>query len=92
MLYRIACMDSIEALNWRMASNRRRHVLWSARAALLDTPAALAFLGHATAERTWTCKRSLLQQNLWGPGILVPSKNSALLRWCLANGLQSSSQ
>jgi hypothetical protein len=22
------------------------------------------------------------------PGILVPSRNSALLRWCLANGLQ----
>lgn len=23
-----------------------------------------------------------------GPGILVPSRNSALLRWCLANGLR----
>jgi hypothetical protein len=23
-----------------------------------------------------------------GPGILVPSRNAALLRWCLANGLR----
>ena len=23
-----------------------------------------------------------------GPGILVPSRNSVLLRWCLANGLR----
>jgi hypothetical protein len=23
-----------------------------------------------------------------GPGILVPTRNSALLRWCLSNGLR----
>jgi hypothetical protein len=23
-----------------------------------------------------------------GPGILLPSRNTALLRWCLANGLR----
>ena len=27
-------------------------------------------------------------ESFGGPGILVPSRNSELLRWCLANGLR----
>jgi GNAT superfamily N-acetyltransferase len=50
---------------------------------------ALAFFGHATAE-TNTDMQSLIASAEFfaGPGILVPSRNSALLRWCLANGLR----
>jgi GNAT superfamily N-acetyltransferase len=50
---------------------------------------ALAFFGHATAE-TNTDMQSLIAsaESFAGPGILVPSRNSALLRWCLANGLR----
>ncbi len=50
---------------------------------------ALAFSGHATAE-TNTDMQSLIASadSFAGPGILVPSRNSALLRWCLANGLR----
>jgi L-amino acid N-acyltransferase YncA len=50
---------------------------------------ALAFFGHATAE-TNTDMQSLLAsvESFAGPGILVPSRNGALLRWCLANGLR----
>jgi GNAT superfamily N-acetyltransferase len=50
---------------------------------------ALAFLGHATAETNLDLQ-SLIgsAQSFGGPGILVPSRNSALLRWCLANGLR----
>jgi GNAT superfamily N-acetyltransferase len=49
---------------------------------------ALAFFGHATAE-TNTDLQALIAsaESFGGAGILVPSRNSALFRWCLANGL-----
>jgi predicted N-acetyltransferase YhbS len=49
----------------------------------------LGFFGHSTAE-TNTEMQALLAsvESFAGPGILVPSRNSALLRWCLANGLR----
>jgi hypothetical protein len=28
------------------------------------------------------------EESFGGPGILVPSRNAPLLRWCLANGLR----
>ena len=50
---------------------------------------ALAFFGHATAE-TNTDLQALIASvdSFGGPGVLVPSRNGALLRWCLANGLR----
>jgi predicted N-acetyltransferase YhbS len=49
----------------------------------------LALFGHATAE-TNTDLQALIAsaESFAGPGILVPSRNSGLLRWCLANGLR----
>ena len=50
---------------------------------------ALAFSGHATAENNLDMQALIASaESFGGPGILVPSRNSALLRWCLANGLQ----
>jgi predicted N-acetyltransferase YhbS len=50
---------------------------------------ALAFFGHATAETNPDMEALIASvESFGGPGILVPSRNSALLRWCLANGLQ----
>jgi predicted N-acetyltransferase YhbS len=49
----------------------------------------LAFFGHATAESNVDLQALLASaESFGGPGILVPSRNSALLRWCLANGLK----
>jgi predicted N-acetyltransferase YhbS len=49
----------------------------------------LAFFGHATAESNLDMQALIAStESFGGPGILVPSRNSALLRWCLANGLQ----
>ncbi len=49
----------------------------------------LAFFGHSTAE-TNVDMQSLIAsaESFAGPGFLVPSRNSVLLRWCLANGLR----
>jgi predicted N-acetyltransferase YhbS len=49
---------------------------------------ALAFFGHATAETNLDMQSLIASvESFGGPGILVPSRNSALLRWCLVNGL-----
>jgi predicted N-acetyltransferase YhbS len=50
---------------------------------------ALAFFGHATAETNFDLQALIASvDSFGGPGILVPSRNQALLRWCLANGLR----
>jgi predicted N-acetyltransferase YhbS len=50
---------------------------------------SLAFSGHATAETNLDLQSLIASAKFFGgPGILVPSRNSALLRWCLANGLR----
>jgi GNAT superfamily N-acetyltransferase len=50
---------------------------------------ALAFFGHATAENNLDLQALLASvESFGGPGVLVPSRNTALLRWCLRNGLK----
>jgi predicted N-acetyltransferase YhbS len=49
----------------------------------------LAHFGHSTAETNLDMQALLASVDSFaGPGILVPSRNSALLRWCLQNGLR----
>ena len=49
----------------------------------------LAFFGHATAETNLDMQALIASADSFGgPGILVPSRNSQLLRWCLASGLR----
>ena len=49
----------------------------------------LAFFGHATAETNLDLQALIASAGSFGgPGILVPARNSALLRWCLGNGLR----
>ena len=50
---------------------------------------ALAFFGHATAETNPDLQALIASvESFGGPGILVPSRNTTLLRWCLANDLR----
>jgi predicted N-acetyltransferase YhbS len=49
----------------------------------------VGFFGHATAETTPDlCALIASADTFAGPGILVPTRNAALFRWCLANGLR----
>jgi len=49
----------------------------------------LAFSGHAVADTNLDMKALIASaESFGGPGILVPSRNSDLLRWCLASGLR----
>ncbi|HUI82216.1 MAG TPA: GNAT family N-acetyltransferase [Bryobacteraceae bacterium] len=50
---------------------------------------SLAFFGHATAETNPDLQALIASaESFGGPGILIPSRNSALFQWCLANGLR----
>jgi len=48
-----------------------------------------AFFGHSVGE-TLTDLQALIAaaESFGGPGILVPTRNAALFRWCLENGLR----
>jgi predicted N-acetyltransferase YhbS len=49
---------------------------------------SLAFFGHATAETNVDLQALIASaESFGGPGILLPSRNTTLLRWCLGNGL-----
>jgi GNAT superfamily N-acetyltransferase len=50
---------------------------------------SLAFFGHAAAETNADLQALIASADSFGgPGILVPSRNNILFRWCLANGLR----
>lgn len=50
---------------------------------------SLAFFGHATAETNVDLQALIASPDSFGgPGILVPSRNTTVLRWCLGNGLR----
>ena len=49
----------------------------------------LAYFGHSTSETNLDMQALFASvESFAGPGILVPSRNSVLLRWCLQNGLR----
>ncbi len=49
----------------------------------------LAFFGHSTAETNVDLQALITSaESFSGPGILVPSRNHLLFRWCLTNGLR----
>jgi len=49
----------------------------------------LAFFGHSTAETNVDLQSLIASaESFPGSGILVPSRNHVLLRWCLTNGLR----
>jgi predicted N-acetyltransferase YhbS len=49
----------------------------------------LAFFGHATGASNQDMQALIASaESFGGPGILVPSRNAELFRWCLSNGLR----
>jgi predicted N-acetyltransferase YhbS len=49
----------------------------------------IAFSGHATAESNQDLQALIASvASFGGPGLLVPSRNAELFRWCLSNGLK----
>jgi hypothetical protein len=49
----------------------------------------VGFFGHAVGESNEELKALIgAAQSFPGPGFLLPTRNSDLLRWCLGNGLR----
>jgi len=49
----------------------------------------LAFFGHTTAESNQDIQALLSSvESYGGPGVIIPTRNTELFRWCLANGLR----
>jgi len=49
----------------------------------------ISFFGHATCESNEDLQALLSSvESFGGPGILLPSRNTQMLRWCLAHGLR----
>ncbi|MFZ1121210.1 MAG: hypothetical protein WAN81_13370, partial [Candidatus Binataceae bacterium] len=50
---------------------------------------AIAFFGHTVGETNDDLKALVgAAESFGGPGFLVPTRNSDLMRWCLNNGLR----
>ena len=50
---------------------------------------SVAFFGHAVGESNEELQALLAAATEFhGPGILVPTRNAGLFRWCLENGLR----
>jgi GNAT superfamily N-acetyltransferase len=50
---------------------------------------SVAFFGHAVAESNLDLQALIsASKEFQGPGILVPTRNAGLFRWCLENGLR----
>lgn len=49
----------------------------------------LAFFGHTTAESNQDLQALLSSVDSYGgPGVIIPTRNTELFRWCLSNGLR----
>ncbi len=81
-------MDSIAEPSWPMLYSRELRVV-ERGGRVTGYTTNLGFFGHSTAETNVDIQALLASaESFAGPGILVPSRNSSLLRWCLANGLR----
>ena|SRR5208283_4227246 len=89
MRFRGACMVSTAERIWRIPSRKTRRLVVERAGRITGYASALAFFGHATAETNPDLQALITSaESFGGPGLLVPSRNHDLLRWCLANGLK----
>ncbi len=72
--------DAIEQATAAVAERRGRICSYASQ---------LAFFGHAVAESNEDLQAMISAAPAFdGPGILVPTRNAGLFRWCLENGLR----
>ena len=64
-------------------------VVAESRGRITGYASSIAFFGHAVGETNEDLKALIAAATEFqGPGILVPTRNAALFRWCLENGLR----
>lgn len=97
---RSADVDACDALCYRVHGHNRRLELLDGialgTASLVELngrivayATAIGFFGHAAAENTRDLQALIAGAETYlGPGILIPTRNAALFRWCLEQGLR----
>ena len=74
-------MDSIAALSWRKVSSAALPELVERAGRITGYSSHVAFYGHTTAETNPDLQALIASaESFDGPGILVPTRNSALFR------------
>jgi hypothetical protein len=64
-------------------------VVAESRGGITAYASSLAFFGHAVGETNEDVEALIAAATAFeGPGILVPSRNAGLFRWCLESGLR----
>jgi predicted N-acetyltransferase YhbS len=93
-------LDACNALSCRVHGfNRGDDLAWSTQQGsalvverggrITGYSSGLAFFGHTTCESNQDLQALLASVDFFGgPGILLPSRNTGLFRWCLSNGLR----
>ncbi|HEY1579006.1 MAG TPA: GNAT family N-acetyltransferase [Terracidiphilus sp.] len=95
-----ADLDACNALSYRVHGYERSadlaHAIEQCTAVIVERAGritgystALAFFGHTTAESNQDIQALLTSvESFGGAGFLLPTRNTQLFRWCLANGLR----
>ena len=85
--YRVHGFDRGDDLAWSIQQGSALVVERAGR--ITGYSSVLAFFGHSTCESNQDLQALLASvESFGGPGILLPTRNSELFRWCLANGLR----
>jgi hypothetical protein len=91
-----AAAQLCEAVHGHHRSGELRDAIHQGTAAVVERggritaySSGLGFFGHTVAESNVDLQALIgAAEEFSGPGILVPTRNSSLLRWCLENGLR----
>jgi hypothetical protein len=87
LCFRVHGHDRAGELSDAVAQGVARVVERNGRITGYATP--VAFFGHAVAETNEDLMALIgAAQDFPGPGILVPTRNGELMRWCLSEGLR----
>jgi GNAT superfamily N-acetyltransferase len=85
--HRVHGFDRGKDLNWAIQQGQARVVERGGR--ITGYASDLSFFGHTTCESNQDLQALLASvETFGGPGILLPSRNTEMLRWCLAQGLR----
>ena len=82
-------MVTTAAASCAMRLNKARRLSPSGKAESVAYATVVGFFGHMVGETNSDVQALIANADVFvGPGILVPTRNAGLFRWCLENGLR----
>ena len=82
-------MVTIAAASFATRSNKAAAVVAEREGRIVAYATLIGFFGHMVGETNADVQALIASADgFLGPGILVPTRNAGLFRWCLENGLR----